>query len=207
MDESVFQQPTPDHLSAFVQGDPVAIDEVIRLVLPQLYRWALQQYSNLLPDEVKSTIHQVLAEICRNHARYDPNRTKFTTYAINLLRMRLAGLHQSLKKIGEIEDTSSSGHEKLSQKMYNQSDTEELRITQQQFFSAATARLERAEREFLELMLQGEKRQEVFVSALARYGSASDPSAEVKNMKERLKRKLKATALELGYKAEDLLED
>jgi hypothetical protein len=207
MDESVFRQPPPDQLSAFVQGEPVAIDGVICLVLPQLYRWALHQYSNLLPDEVKSTIHQVLAEICRNHARYDPSRTKFTTYVINLLRMRLAGLHKSLKKIGEIEDASQYMHEKLSQQPYNQSDKEELRISQQQFFSAAMARLEGAEREFLEQMLQGENRQEVFVSALARYGSVSDPSAEVKNMKERLKRKLKAIALEMGYEAEDLLEE
>lgn len=207
MDESIFQQPTPDQLSAFVQGDPVVIDGVIRLVLPQLYRWALRQYPNLPQDEVRSTVHQVLAEICRNHVRYDPSRTKFTTYAINLLRMRLAGLHQSLKKIGEIEDTSQSGHEKLSQQAYNQSVTEELRITQQQFFSAAMTRLDSAEKEFLEQMLQGEKRQEVFVSILARYGFVTDPLAGVKSMKERLKRKLKAIARELEYEAEDLLED
>jgi hypothetical protein len=206
MDDSVFRQPAPDQLSAFAQGDPVAIDEVICLVLPQLYRWALHQYSNLLADEVKSTIHQVLAEICRHPERYDPGRAKFTTYAINLIKMRLAGLHRSLKKIGQIEDTSQPGQEKPARRAYNQLDTEDLRIVQQQFFDVARDRLERAERDFLEQMLQGEKSQEVFVSILARYGPVSDPSAEVKNMKERLKRRLKAVALELGYEAEDLLE-
>jgi len=39
MNESHFQQPTDEQLSRFVQGDPVAIDAVIRLVLPQLYSW------------------------------------------------------------------------------------------------------------------------------------------------------------------------
>lgn len=208
MDDSVFQQPSDDQLHAFTQGDPVIIDEVIRLVLPQIYRWAQRQYANLPDDEVRSTTHQIFAEICINHSRYDPRRAKFTTYVINLLKMRLAGLYRSLRKIREMDDASEQAHENQSRDAYNQVDPEELhlRISREQYFSAVRVRLEGAEREFFELMLQGEKNQEVFASVLARYGSFKDLPAEVKNMKERLGRKMKAVAQELKYEADDLLE-
>ena len=74
MHESSFQQPTPEQIAAFVQGDPVAIDEVVHLLLPQLYRWAIRQYPNFPRDEVQSVVNESFAEICRNHARYNPNR-------------------------------------------------------------------------------------------------------------------------------------
>lgn len=35
---STFTQPTREQLDAFREGDPVAIDEVVTIVLPQIYR-------------------------------------------------------------------------------------------------------------------------------------------------------------------------
>jgi hypothetical protein len=206
MDERAFQQPTDQQLSAFAQGDPIAKDEIAHLVLPQLARWAWSHYPNLPRDEVKSTVNSVLAEILRHHERYDAAQSSFTTYAIHLIRLRLASLYHALKKIKAFQD---SARENLLQPAYNLIDTVELdqRIERDQFFGAALKRLEGAEKEFLRLILQGEKQQEAFVQVLARYGPIKHAGREVKNVKARLLRKLQALANEMGYEAGDLISE
>jgi hypothetical protein len=204
MDESAFQQPTAQQLSAFAQGDPIAKDEVAHLILPQLVRWAWRHYPNLPRDEVQSVAGGVLAEILRHHERYDPDQSSFTTYAIHLIKLRLASLYLALKKIKTFQDSAC---ENLLQPAYNPIDTVELdqRIERDQFFGAAMQRLEGAEKEFLRLILQGEKQQEAFVQALACYGLVKHAGKEVKQVKARLLRKLQALAGEMGYEAGDLL--
>jgi hypothetical protein len=206
MDESVFQQPTAQQLSAFAQGDPIAKDEIAHLVLPQLARWAWQHYSNLPRDEVQSVINGVLAEILRGHERYDPDQSSFTTYAIHLIKLRLASLYHALKKIKEFQDSAC---ENPPPPMYNPIDAVELdqRIERDQFFGAAMKRLEGVEKEFLRLILQGEKQQDGFVQILACYGPIKHAGQEVKNVKARLLRKLQALAVEMGYEASDLISE
>ena len=205
MDESAFQQPTAQQLSAFAQGDPIAKDEIAHLVLPQLARWVWSRYPNLPRDEVQSVVNGALAEILRHHERYDPAQSSFTTYAIHLIKLRLAGLYQALKKIEAFQD---SARENLPLPAYNPMDTVELdqRIERDQFFGTAMKRLEGAEKEFLRLILQGEKQQEVFAQALIRYDPIKHAGREIKNVKARLLRKLQALAEEMGYKASDLLD-
>jgi|SRR5581483_1232253 len=206
MDDSVFEQPTPDQLSAFVQGDPIAKDEVVSVMLPQLYRWARNAYQNLPEDEVQSTLHQVLAEICLNYSRYDPERAKFTTYVIHLFRMRLASLHQLIKSIGKNQEINESEYENRSNVPYNKSEADiHKQIAKDRFFDAVTAQLDGAELEFLRQMRSGEKDLAIYVSILSLYQAVTDPASEVKNTKERLKRKIKAIAEELGYQTDDLI--
>jgi hypothetical protein len=204
MAESVFQQPTAQQLSAFAQGDPVAKDEIAHLVLPQLARWAWRHYPNLPRDEVQSVVNAALAEILRHHGRYDAAASHFTTYAIHLLKLRLASLHHALKKIKAFQDSAC---ENLPPPAYNRIDAAELdrRIERDQFFSVAIKRLEGAEREFLRLILQGEKQQEAFTQVLTRHGLDNPAGQEVKNVKARLLRKLQALADEMGYAADDLI--
>ena len=204
MDESRFQQPTLEKLSAFAQGDPIAKDEIAHLVLPQLARWAWHHYPNLPRDEVQSVVNATLAEIIRNHQRYDPDQSSFTTYAIHLIKLRLASLYLALKRIKEFQD---SARENLFQPAYNSIDTVELdqKIERDQFFGAAIKRMEGAEKEFLRLMLQGEKQQDTFVQALSRYVAVKHPARDIKSMKARLLRKLQALAVEMGYDADDLI--
>jgi hypothetical protein len=204
MDESVFQQPTGEQLSAFAQGDPIAKDEIAHLVLPQLARWAWRHYPNLPRDEVQSVVNGALAEVLLHHERYDHNQASFTTYAIHLIKLRLASLYQTLRKVKEFQD---SARENLPQPAYNSMDTAELELSieRHEFFGAAMKRLEGAEKEFLRLILQGEKQQEAFVKVLARYGPIKHPGREIKNLKARLLRKLQALARELGYEADDLM--
>jgi hypothetical protein len=206
MDGSAFQQPTAQQLSAFAQGDPVAKDEIAHLILPQLARWAWRHYPNLPLDEVQSVVNGVLAEILRHHERYDASQSSFTTYAIHLIKLRLASLYHALKKIKEFQD---SARENLPQPAYNRIDTVELEqsIERDQFFGAAMKRLEGAEKEFLRLILQGEKRQDAFVQVLARYGPIKHPGRDIKNVKARLLRKLQASASEMGYEADDLIRE
>jgi DNA-directed RNA polymerase specialized sigma subunit len=206
MDESAFQQPTVEQLSAFAQGDPIAKDEIAHIVLPQLARWAWRHYPNLPRDEAQSVVNGVLAEILLNHKRYDPHRSSFTTYAIHLIRLRLASLYNALKRIKDFQDLP---RENQLQPAYNGTDAAELdqSIERNQFFGAAMKRLEGAEKEFLCLMLQGEKQQDVFVQLLARYGSVKHPGREIKNMKAKLLRKLQALASEMGYEADNLIRE
>src|ERR1700742_389455 len=187
MDENAFRQPTAPQLSAFAQGDPIAKDEIAHLVLPQLARWAWSRYPNLPRDEVQSVVNGALAEIFRHHERYDPDRSRFTTYAIHLIKLRLADLYQALLKIKMFQDSAC---ENSPHPLYNSVDTAEIdqRIERDQFFGAAMKRLEGAEKELLRLILQGEKRQEAFVQALAYYGPVEQAGRDVKNMKARLLR-------------------
>jgi len=209
MSDSIFQQPSPQQLAAFIQGDPVAEDEVLRLVLPQLYRWSAQNYPNLPQSEVQSIIHQVVSETCRPHVRYDPSKAKLTTYLIGLIKLRLNDLYQKENKIISFEESGSNPHEKLPQVLYNQSETidKSTRITRAMFFQEVENSLNDLEKDFLKLMRQGEKRLYIFVEILKQYCPVSDPEREVKNTKERLKRKLKATAQDLNYRLEDLLDE
>jgi hypothetical protein len=205
MDERAFQQPTAQQLSAFAQGDPIAKDEIAHLVLPSLARWAWSRYPNLPRDEVQSIVNGALAGILRHHERYDPAQSSFTTYAIHLIKLRLASLYQALQKIKAFQD---SARENLLQPAYNSIDTVELdrRIERDQFFGTAMKRLEGAEKEFLRLILQGEKQQAAFAQVLAHSGPIKHVGREVKNVKARLLRKLQALADEMGYEAGDLLD-
>jgi len=207
MAESAFRQPTSEQLSAFARGDPVAKNEIAHLVLPQLVRWAWRHYPNLPQDEVQSAVNGALAEIMRNHERYNPELANFTTYAINLIKLRLSSLHQALKKIKEFRDSLEGAHENLSPTAYNRIDCTEVhrRIERDQFFGKAMKRLEGAEKEFLRLMLEGEKQTGAFAQVLARYGPVANPAREVKNMKAALLRKLQALALDMGYEADNLI--
>jgi len=204
MHESSFQQPTPEQLVAFVQGEPVAIDEVVHLLLPQLYRWTIRQYPNFPRDEVQSVVNESFAEICRNPTRYNPQQAKLTTYIIKLINWRMAALNQAIKKITK----TAEEQENCPQDAYNQSSTTEIEtyIIQKHFFSKVMERLDGAEKEGLKLMLQEESDQDAYVAILTRYGSVMNPAGEVKNFKERVKRKVKTIALELGYVSDDLLE-
>src|SRR5262245_33313701 len=126
MSDSIFQQPTALQLEEFVRGDPVVINEVVHILLPQLHRWGVQKYSNLPQDEVQSIINRVFAEACRNHARYNPQKAKLTTYLIRLIDLRMATLYQSIKKKVEAETLFSDQQENFLKGVYNSTNTEEI---------------------------------------------------------------------------------
>lgn len=208
MADSVFNQPTPEQLDGFVIGDPIAIDEVVRLLLPQLYRWAITKYHNLPEDEILSTLHLVLAEACRNHAHYAPRRSKLTTYLIWLLKLRLNDLYHDITDYAGGLESDVDIHENLLQMPYNGTSTVDIntRLARDIFFQDAALLLEAHERDFLELMRRGEKHQQAFVAVLDHHGqSTTDPEHDVKNAKERLIRKLKTLAKDQGYELQDLL--
>jgi len=201
MDESSFQQPTDEQLAAFVLGDPVAENEVLQIVLPQLYRWAAHHYPTLPQPEVESVINQVVSETCRPHVRYNPQKAKLTTYLIGLIKLRVVDLFEKQNAINDI-------HEKMLHLPYNQLvvNDVDIRLTRETFFQEVRPFLNSVESEFLELMKDGEKSLDAFAAILSRHGALVDPSKEVKNTKERLQRKLKAFARDRNYQIDDLLE-
>lgn len=202
MTESVFEQPTPENLNAFVAGDPIAIDHIVRLLLPQIYRWAIKQYSSVPPEEVQSVVNQVFAETCIHHARYDPSQSRLTTYIISLLKLRMIDVLESETSVLTDEDLS----EKIDLQPYNQVEQIDAatRITRDVFFSMASKSLSGLEQDFLQLMLQGEKHSRAYDAIIKRHGLPPDTS-EIKNTKERIVRKLRNLADECGYKFEDLM--
>jgi DNA-directed RNA polymerase specialized sigma24 family protein len=205
MDEGVFNQPTQEQIDGFVTGDPVATDEVLELLLPQVYRWAVQRYRDLPPAEVHSEIHQVCAEVCVNHARYDPARSKLTTYIINLLTLRLKDLRERAAR-----EPAPAEHKKDPDQPYNLTDDTDrdallTRLARDELYGAVEEHLEPDERAVFALMREGEIRLRVFAAALERYGPVTEPAKQVNNAKARVRRRVRAVAFELGYSPDDLL--
>lgn len=192
---STFTQPTREQLDAFRDGDPVVIDEVVTIVLPQIYRWAVGKYQNLPPQEVQSVANQVFAEICRNCHRYDPDQALFTTYAIYLIDKRIVDVWEKEKKIINFESIDLELHENRVAEVYK--DIEE-QITKDSLFDAVSAQLDDLERDFLKLMREGEIRLEVFAATLQHYRIVDKPEREINTIKERIRRRLKSVAHQMG---------
>lgn len=204
--ESTFPQPTADQLKAFVEGDPIAIDEVMTLILIPLVRWAKSQYGGLPEQEVESLMHQILGEICVNHSRYDPSRARITTYVINLYKLRVRDLLSQSKKITSLEvnlTPSETEHEEYPELPYNYLEDQDQNILTEDFFESVAGHLDDLEREFLDLLRSGIKDTQIFAEVLGKYTEVTEPFKQVKNTKERLHRKLRSLAQDLGYSADD----
>ena len=175
--------------------------------MPALLRWAWKQYSGLPQDEVESLMHQVLGEICVAHGRYDPNRSKFTTYVINLYKLRIRDLfHQNEVAEASRESLSAQNHENVTELPYNSIEDEDKALARKRFYETIEDKLEPIEREFLRYMRLGIKDSEVFADVVKRLNPlARNIPNEIKNTKERLQRRIRALATELGYSPEDLL--
>jgi hypothetical protein len=206
MDESIFQQPTPEQLKQFVDGDPIAIDEVIELVLPQLHNWGKRRYSSLPEQDIYSVIHDVLNETCQKHERYNPKLARFTTYVIDLIIKRMATLQRSRIKLTQQEVSLENLSEKSEEPTYNTIETDiTRRVDRENFFRRARSQLSELEAAFLDLMLEGEIHQEPFIVLLSRSGTTTNLSREVNNTKERVKYKLSTFAQIQGLHLEDFL--
>lgn len=208
--ESAFTQPTAEQLADFAAGDPIAEDEVLQLVLPQLVRWAWKHYANLPREEVESTIHQVLAETCRPVVRYDPARSKLTSYLIRLIKLRLNDVYTKRQTIVGHEESIEHVRENLLHTPYNVMNSLEAsatELTRERFFADAAGHLDEQECEILELMRAGIGGVEPYTAVLSKYGSVSDPARDVKNAKVRLQRRLNTLAGRMGYPKEDLLHE
>ncbi len=206
MKESNFPQPSPEQLVAFREGDTLAANEIVELVLFPILRWAWTQYKLLPPDDVQDIVHQVLAEICHHSTRYDPEKVLFTTYVIGLLKLRLADLYATQQERVEKEEYGPDAYEKLLSLPYNDTEAleEDTRIVREEFYRQVEEHLEPVEREFFQLMREDVKSTRVFAAILVRYGSVSDEEREVKNRKARLMRKVAFIGKTLGYTLEDL---
>lgn len=206
MDESVFQQPTAEQLQQFVAGDPVAMDEVLALVLPQLYIWAERRYSNVPEQERVNVLHDVLNETYQHHDRYNPRLTKFTTYIINLIIKRMATVQRQQIKRSEQEESLESLSEKHREIAYNNIEADTVRrIDRENFYRHVRSQLSEIELAFLDLMLAGENRQQAFIAILEASGNTTAPSKDVKNVKERVKYKVNKIAQMQGLSLEDVL--
>lgn len=206
MKESTFPRPTSEQLIAFREGDPLATNEIIELVLQPILRWAWGQYTPLSRDDVQDIVHQVLAEICYHPSRYDPERALFTTYVIHLLKLRLADLYAVQHEIDDQEESGPDAYEKLLALPYNEIEAldEDTRIAREDFFRQVEEHLEPCEQELFRLMRSDVISTKLYAAVLARYRPVLDEERDVKNAKERLKRKVKFIGKTLNYTPEDL---
>lgn len=201
MKESVFQQPSSQDLAGFREGDPLAMDRVLVLMIPQLLRWAWRSYPDLPVDDVEELVYAALAETCRNHSRYDPAASLFTTYVINLIRWRMDRLRKSVERV-------SNPPENLRSRVYHSMDEREIGIglSRERFFTEVRKRLKGLDLEFFELMLKRANPQ-AYLTAVERHDQFADPQKEAKNRRARVQRKLKEIATEIGYTSSDLLKE
>jgi hypothetical protein len=205
---SRFQQPSAQQIAGFREGDPVAIDEVVSIVLPQIARWATSRYSSIPTDDVLDIVYQVLSETSQHHERYDPARGRtFTSYVIDLLNRRLTDVSQAWQEISAHEESGPRVDEVL---LGVPSDIEgaldqDIRIVRADFLRRVAAELDDVEQDLWHLMLEGNKDTRAAGAILARRGPVTDAQREVKNAKARLVRKVGAIAEALGYRLEDLV--
>lgn len=193
---SRFLQPTREQLEGFRDGDPIAIDDVISIVLPQVTRWAIASYTDIPEQEAASVVNQVFAEISVNHQRYDPSQALFTTYAINLIKLRMIDQRQHEYELKQFEGADLEDHENQVTGVYN--DLEE-QFDRSHLLEVVYSKLNDLEREFLNLMREGEKRNEIFIEVLQRHQHVNSSKREVDTIKERIKRRLNSSARDLGF--------
>lgn len=208
MSDSTFQQPSPQDLDGFIEGDPLATDRVVTLLADQLVRWAKSNYTDLSDPDIEDLVYAALEETCRNHAGYDPSRSLITTYVINLIKWRAQRVRGAVRKIRDHEDTSPEAQEKLPRGVYNQAEAKdiEVRIAREDFYRTAREKLEGLDREFFELEIQGAEWDD-YVRAVEREGSFPNPDAEAKNRRARLRRALKKIAEDMGFEVDDFSKE
>lgn len=202
---SKFRQPTDQQLEGFINGDPDSIDEVIRLLLPQLQGWALKAYFNLPEDDVKSVVNRVLAEACLRHSFYNPLKAKLTTYLARLISKRMIDLYKTTKGDPEHEELFSTPPSELERGLPDAADIN-TRIMRAQFFESVKKKLDEAERDMLELLRRGEDSKELLSLVLQRHQSLTGSEFCVKNFRGRLIRKVRVIARRQGYNKRDLLD-
>lgn len=206
MDESVFQQPTQEQLRQFVVGDPLAMDEVVALVLPQLVNWAARRYPHILEHERESVIDDVLNETYQHHERYNPHKALFTTYVIDLIEKRMRTAQRKLFTLLEREGSLETVSENLPQVKYDNVEEDVVRrLDRNDFFRLARGHLLPLEAAFLDLMREGEIHNPPFIDILRRFGITNMTVREVKNTKERVKYKLETFARSRDLRLEDYL--
>ena len=206
MDESVFQQPTQEQLKQFVVGDPLAMDEVVELVLPQLVSWAARRYPHIPEHERESVIDDVLNETYQHHERYNLHKALFTTYVIDLIEKRMRTVRRKLFTLLEREDSLETVSENLPQVKYDNVEEDVVRrLDRDDFFRLARSHLLPLEAAFLDLMREGEIHNPPFIDILRRFGVTNMTVREVKNTKERVKYKLETFAHSRGLRLEDYL--
>jgi DNA-directed RNA polymerase specialized sigma24 family protein len=202
---SKFRQPTGQQLEGFIKGDPDSIDEVIRLLLPQLQGWALKAYFNLPQDDVKSVVNRVLAEACLRHSFYNPLKAKLTTYLARLISKRIIDLYKTTKRGAEHHESFSAPPPELERGLLYAAEID-TRIMRARFFESVKERLNEAERVVLELLRQGEDSKELLSSVLQRHQSLTGSEFCVKNFRGRLIKKVRVIAGKQGYNNRDLLD-
>lgn len=208
MSDSTFQQPSPQDLDGFTEGDPLATDRVVTLLADQLIHWSRGQYPDLTDSDLEDLVYAALEETYRNRAKYDRSRSLITTYVINLIKWRAQRVRGAVQRIRAHEDTSQEAQEKLPHAAYNQTEAKniEVRIAREDFYRTVREKLQGLDREFFELEIQGAESGD-YVAAVEREGTFSDPEAEAKNRRARVRRALKKIAEDMGFEADDFTKE
>jgi hypothetical protein len=204
---SIFEQPSAEVLAGFVAGEPVATDELVRLIFPQLLRWTANKYHQWRFEDVEEVVLQSVYELCKNHAQYNPHKSKVTTFVISTIEHRMIDLARN-KQYNFLRTSKSLSHENTEKTTYNnveEIDTE-TQLAREEFYQRAIPRLTPAEVDVLNLIRQNESAQEVFIEVLSQYEVIQvDPYKYLKNFRERLSRKLSSLAKELGFEFRDVI--
>jgi DNA-directed RNA polymerase specialized sigma24 family protein len=209
MSESVLEQPDDALLREFAAGDPVAIERMAALIVPQLVRWTQHRYAGQFDrDDLESIVHDIVWRACTPPITFDPTRgAKLTTYLIDLIKRRVVDLARQRTRERALWHELSVRRENTSPASYHRmkDEAETTRLAREEFYEKALPHLTPVEQEILAAMRAGTKAQADYAAILARHGLAIDSAHAVKNAKAQLERRLRNLAAVHGFQADDLL--
>lgn len=188
-----------------MRGDRDSIEEVMRLLLPQIQRWAVRTYFFLPDDDVKSVVNRVLAETCARPFLYDPSKCRFLiSYLCRLISKRMIDLYKSTNRRAKHEELFSDPPPETKYCLPDIAEIETRKV-RNQFFKAVKKKLDKVEREAIDLLRRSDD-DEQFVVLLRCNQCLTESKFCAKNFKGRLIRKVRKIAVKLKYTKHDLLD-
>ena len=174
--------------------DPVATVDFFEMVVPTLERYLRYQFPSIGPsvdpDIYVYAIHEALTDHFKNPGRYDPAKSKLTTY------LRLAA-KRDLQNLLRKESRHATGRTSLDSVEFELPDGNDIsetvadNIDAQRLSDKLAKEMTPEEREVFSLMAEGERSTEAAAAALGiGHLSAHDQMREVKRVKDRIKRRL-----------------
>jgi RNA polymerase sigma-70 factor (ECF subfamily) len=185
------------HRAIVGQTDPTATARAFDLLLEPLKVRLRFRWPNMSQDELESWAIDSLIAYLENPARYDPKQSALQTYLVMDADGDIKNAYSSAQAtrerfVGDVEDEASRRNETTDDEKFNLDDR------------ALYARLREAfpderDRKVIELMLQNVRETAAYADVLAvAHLSSAQQAAEVKRVKDRIKKRLRGLFEEIG---------
>ena len=182
--------------------DPVATADFFEIAVPVLERYLRHRFPSIAPsvdpDIYVTAIYDALTDYFKNPQRYDPTRSRLTTY------LGLAA-RRDLQNLLSKESRHATGRTSLDSVEFDLSDGNDIAetvadsIDAQRLSDELTKDMSTAERDVFYLIVEGERSTEAAAIALGiSHLPVPDQAREVKRVKDRIKKRIQRKGLSLS---------